>query len=250
VLPRARSFDARKKLGHRELNATLTSSCATANDFRIDSEPLSLLVGPAAERLFAHKGLLTTSSEFFIKALSKDWKEGVERTVKLPEACPTACRIYIKWLYNGHISCSPADKGTFDKETNSLLDCYSLGDYLQDADFLDAVIDGISEHAAEGGRVPVTLARTVYPVTAKDSLHRKLCRDIITYVLNREEFAVLHNIDNRPEFLVDMLVDIAPQLAKGIPTRNIAGFREDKGGCEYHEHVRLNKPCYKVRFNL
>jgi hypothetical protein len=217
---------------------------------RIDSEPITLLVEPSAERLFAHKGLLTSSSGFFTKALSEDWKEGAERTVKLPEACPTACRIYTKWLYTGRISSSPAEKGTFDKELYKMLDCYRLSDYLRDMNFLDAVIDGLAEGSVENARIPLILARTVYPLTTKDSPHRKFCRDVLVHSLNRREFSALHKKDLPHEFFVDLLVDIASQLAKGIPDLDLDVFLKSKGDCEYHEHVRLDQPCYKLGFDL
>jgi hypothetical protein len=46
--------------------------------------------------------------------------------------------------------------------------------------------------------------------------------------VHREKSGGLHGMDNSSEFLVDVLDDIAPQLAKEIPSTDVAGFNKDK----------------------
>jgi hypothetical protein len=185
---------------------------------------------------------LTSSSGFFIKALNEDWKEGAERTVVLPEACPRARKIYTQWLYTGRVFCSPVDKGPFQNELKKLIACYTLGDYLRDTDFLDAVVDGIGESCVEHQKIAVGFVIEVYPITTKDSLYRKLCRDLVMCTIHRGHSGHLRAHDLPKEFLKDVLIDMAPQLTKAYRSREFDAFFKSKGDCEYHEHVPLNKP--------
>jgi hypothetical protein len=64
--------------------------------FQSNSDPVKVLIGAGRTKFYIHEHLLTFTSGFFKKAISNDWKEGVERCVKLPEASPIAFQVFAK----------------------------------------------------------------------------------------------------------------------------------------------------------
>jgi hypothetical protein len=108
---------------------------------------------------------------------------------------------------------------------------------------LDAIIDSISEHCVEYGRVRAHATKTIYPITAQDSVHMKLFRDFIVHTLSRKSFARTRGYGLPSAFIEDLLVDIGSQLEEGVPEADSANFFEQRDVCQYYEHVRFNKPC-------
>lgn len=47
---------------------------------------VAVLVGPKEEAFVVHRDLFSAKSKFFEAACSKCWKEGMERTIRIPEA--------------------------------------------------------------------------------------------------------------------------------------------------------------------
>lgn len=55
------------------------------------------------EELSCHKPLLEEGSPFFRAALDKQWREGQNVEIGLPEDEPDMVAAYISWLYDGEI---------------------------------------------------------------------------------------------------------------------------------------------------
>ncbi|KAF2124707.1 hypothetical protein P153DRAFT_400795 [Dothidotthia symphoricarpi CBS 119687] len=225
----------------------------------IDSTPITVFVGHTESRFSVHECLLTTDSEFFKSALSKEWKENLERIVKLPEAKPEAFHLYAKWLYSGKVYSgkvySSKNNDTYEKnnieynnEWSRLVDCYKLGDFLLSLDFKDATIDAISEVSISRDILRVDFASYIYPISTKESLHRTLCRDLTIHLWDRK-FANIRDPSLPREFLEDLLVDIGPQLSNGLKDQGLHVFAHCLNTCNYHEHTRFDKPCYKTKFS-
>jgi hypothetical protein len=62
-------------------------------------DTLFLIVGEEQEQFLVHSTYLTVRSEFFRAALSKHWKEGQSRVIKLPEDDPTTVAQYLDFVY-------------------------------------------------------------------------------------------------------------------------------------------------------
>jgi hypothetical protein len=107
------------------------------------SDVIQILVGSDPPvRFRVHKDLICNSSAFFKSALSHDWKEAEEQTVRLEEDDLEIFKLYIHWLYRGTVfefSENGYDYGT--GQYWSAAKAYVLGDKLQDGNFCDAAID-------------------------------------------------------------------------------------------------------------
>ncbi|KAH7066925.1 hypothetical protein BKA63DRAFT_495815 [Paraphoma chrysanthemicola] len=240
---------------------------ALCNGPPVTSEPVTILVGEHEERFFVHSHLLETSSEYFLKALSIKKEAGIQMaTVKLPDTDADAFSMFAKWLYtarfylpdNAEDCRSPSPSLAPDGSQSSQLDlhweelctCYSLADSLQSSDFADATIDAFLERMIRRRQAPSDLAEWIYPRTAKESVHRKLGRDIALHSWSRNKFDRIWKEDFPREFLEDVFADVTSKLSRGLKQQNVAEFLQNKTGCEYHEHKRLDLPCYKTSFGV
>ena len=116
--------------------------------------------------------------------------ETTTRTVNLPESEPEVFAIYVKWLYSGCFyikeddDCLDEDEDddfTLDREWNKFSACYRLSDFLQDRDFLDAVIDMAIEKMHTDDATLFTMAEHIYPYTFENSPHRKFIVDLAVH---------------------------------------------------------------------
>src|SRR5204862_7738693 len=124
-------------------------------------------------------------SDFFKKAMSNNWREAMERAVKLEDDDPDIFRLYLHWLYRGTLPCrreEPGHPGNI--EYIQLAKAYVLGDKLQDGRFQDTTVDAIIKKASSPARdglqwLPVGSAvRCIYDRTLPTSEARRLLVDI------------------------------------------------------------------------
>lgn len=67
---------------------------------RIYSDDLiTVLVGSEDEKFVVHKSAVCKNSKFFQAACGREWKEGQERVIRLPEADPEVFNVYAHWAY-------------------------------------------------------------------------------------------------------------------------------------------------------
>jgi hypothetical protein len=108
-------------------------------------------VGERSEHKVDEK-LLRTSSAFFKAALSHEWKESQTHTIELPTVEPENFQIYLDWLHTRrvHVSTSldpsPEER---QQEMDKLVESYVLGDYVQDIDYKDTIMDTIMDWAMD-----------------------------------------------------------------------------------------------------
>ena len=195
-----------------------------------------------------HENLIRLSSPFFEAALSRDWKESQEKIVKLPGCNAHAFRIYVQWLYTGQLHTklqfnhtSPND-GQW--EWANLVKAYLLGDYLQDIDFKDTIMDAMIDWANEATRecsdAPPHSSVEVYQHTRDGSPLRKVTLDFTTWRLTNN-FPVSMN---EYQFPSDFLTAVVTSLTERIRTGKVVrpNFM-DKKYCYYHCHG--DRACYK-----
>jgi hypothetical protein len=177
------------------------------------------------------------------------------RTIKLLDANTNAFRTYAKWLYTGrrHLL-SGSNPTAQDVETGSHWDeisaCYELSHFLQARDFSDATIDAFTHRMKLHNDAPIDLTEWIYSRAAKDSAHRKLCRDIVVHTWDRKSFDRLWKEDFPREFLEEVFAEVATQLESGVKRRDTGQFLRSKAACEYHEHHWLSLPCYKAAYGI
>lgn len=190
----------------------------------------------------------------FYNALKRDRKNKQDRTVQLPEVNQDAFRIYTTWLYSGKVytnktwDYSAADEHLWISEIERLLNCYRLGDFLQSLDFQDAAIDAIADTGLWCDKLLFTIIRCVYQVSGKESLHRKLCRDLFLH-LKGLTVERIREVGLPREFLEDIWAGTYSHVRGKISkAQNRYKFGRIVDGYKYHEHTRLNTPCYKAKF--
>ncbi|QDS75896.1 hypothetical protein FKW77_002467 [Venturia effusa] len=139
------------------------------------------------KRFVIHETIVRQQSPFFEKALSCEcYKECQERVVKLPNHIPAAFEVYINWA-NGHRVHLPSrlhgEEG--DRISWLLIHAYILGDYLQDVDFKDAVIDALIHFCLTANWIPYGTLQFIWENTAPDAR----LRHVITAIMVDNGFA-------------------------------------------------------------
>jgi hypothetical protein len=221
------------------------------------SRPITVLVGKSEVEFFTHETLVRVSSAFFENALSKERKGNQDRVIRLPDVFIEAFPIYAKWLYSGRFYAVKENDEVRHKSTGTIEtreftrwdDCYERGNFLQDVDFKDAMIDVMIEHMIDDNMLHLSLPDNIYKNSGPDSAHRKFAVDTVIHLWGEELlvakylFRKLHPVG----YLNDLIVAMAEHLREGMEKKSIAKFFRDKDPCDYHVHIRLNKPCYKTR---
>jgi hypothetical protein len=187
--------------------------------------------------------------------LSGEKEDQALRTIKLLDADANAFRIYAKSLYTGRYHLWSGRNTNAPSSTNNLTwdelsVCYTLSHFLQAGDFSDATIDAFTHRMQLHNNAPPDLAKWIYSQTTKDSVHRKLCRDIVVHTWDRKSFDRLWKEDFPREFFEEVFAEVSTQLDSGVKRRDIGQFLASKAACEYHEYKRLKLPCYKVAFGF
>ena len=94
-----------------------------------------MLVGPKEERFILHHDAVCARSKFFKAACSKQWREGQERLVRLPEVDPVVFKTYCGWVYSGDLAkpfcTSESEVKDRIAEQKHFIDLYLLGDSLR-----------------------------------------------------------------------------------------------------------------------
>ncbi|KAH4000213.1 hypothetical protein HBI26_197700 [Parastagonospora nodorum] len=212
------------------------------------SRPVLILVGDIQEEYHIHENILRGSSSFFDNALKKEWKEGQDRAIDLPEVNNEAFSIWIKWLYTGSVFLTrPEDHssdGKSSKECPRWDNCYALGDFLQDTDFKDACIDVMIEIMVSLRRHPYDLPAMIYKCSTQDSNHRTFVVDTFINVMKRKDWA--KNASHPQQFLFDVIKVLSVNPESGIEGKTCSKFFNLDDTCKYHDHGP-DKPCYKTK---
>lgn len=206
-------------------------------------------MGETEEKFFVHKQELIAHFEHFKEAIINDWDEGLECTVRLPEAESTAFMICAKWLRTGSIHYCIQD-GNAHRTFDTLGAAYLLGNFLFAPDFQDAVIDAVIASSVRLKKGPPSLVASLYPLCPRESAHSTISGDYVYGVLCRNKFNQLHNYHLPQEFFEELLAVIGPKLREGVPGHNAKAFFEGNNICMYHEQKLHERPCYRAKFGL
>lgn len=207
---------------------------------------MSLAVGPETHTYIVHEQMLCEHALFFQSAVKKEWNEGKERTIPLPEDDPEVVSLYLNWIYNKRIlSQSPTNEKGYD-EICLLVKAYVFGEKIQDGRFKDAVIDATIKSTL----IPDEDGQTWFPGSA--DVNRAYNGTPPGSPLRRlmVDFWALHGNDDwdRKGVSKDFLLDLTGELFGHRSTWN-HDPRPSNGKtstCSYHEHGD-DKSCYSQR---
>ncbi|CAK1360056.1 unnamed protein product [Cercospora beticola] len=169
-----------------------------ARRFGNDTVTIKVGTGDHVETFTIHEALLKERGGFFAAAMDKQWKEGQERKIGLPEDDPNTVGIYIEWLYTKRLG-AYTDKDhkqwnskDVEEQYDQLVHLYIFGEKIQDDEICNRCIDKIVELSdlkvtdADDGTVDAycldrSAVKTIFQGTHTASPLRRLCVD--TYFL-------------------------------------------------------------------
>lgn len=204
-----------------------------------DPAIVTLEVGLANIIVAVHQDLLCKHSPFFTAALQGQWKEGAERTVKLPLDDAVVVRIYVLWLYRHELALYDLP---FITTSDLMIAAYLFGEKVQDADFKDAITDALLHYESEDDLLltSATISKA-YQGTPVGSPLRRLLVDIS--FSERCASAIVGDEDR--EFLTDI-------ARKSLAQNEFS--RDDKRppwevDCHYHQHTKYDD-CFVWKYHL
>lgn len=214
-----------------------------------EEAPITVAVGEGADcrTFYIHPETAKYHSDFFVAALRNEWKERADKTIRLPEDDPTVFRVFATFLYSGHVGVPEylpvdVDGDGPDDEMGCmwifLAQAWLLGEKLQSISFSDAVIDVMTTRATEGMVFTAHVPALVWPGSARMTCLKKFLVDVAAYSWDSETLRNSH-VRNPLEFVEDL-------AAKML--RSPVDWARVRGGCVYHEHLEMGKPCYKLMF--
>jgi hypothetical protein len=186
-----------------------------------------------------HQSILTTHSEFFVRATNGKWAESDERLVTLPDDRPEIFRLYVNILYTTEV----ATKGH--EEWESLCRLYILAEKLQDVvtknRLTDAICWFLTSEAAPirkdtGGNLIYPRyqpsAQSIEELYARTPEASPLRRLVIDYYTENANHTWLE--EGRAVLPADFLCDLAVVVLRKIAPVNCAQPMRE-GFSHYHE---------------
>jgi hypothetical protein len=222
----------------------------TANVIRIDyKDEVIFLLGKDEKRFVTHVDLVKEASGFIRDSLKGCWKEGEEKTIRLPEQSAVAFNIYLDFCYRQVIDLrrSGEEKGwqgaTYKKERfQRLVKSYVLGDMLRDDVFCNALIDAWFDlRSQEEITMEVETINTIFDRLPERSKLRLLVAHEAAYGISKDAFK-------------EALPYCHPQLCKLIAETAVLEDHlprekkkpEARPRCMYHLHPEESKSTIKV----
>lgn len=133
-------------------------------------ETSTVSVGEPAKEFTIVKSIATRSSKYFEVALANCWKEGREKRIELPKHLASTFEGYLQWLYTNEVTLTDT-ANVFQQ----LCYFYVLGDYLDDPNFCNAIIDRFMAVRVKNNRAPHPKAvESAWTTTHEDSSLRSL----------------------------------------------------------------------------
>lgn len=218
---------------------------------RIDfSVQVTVVVGTAKKEFFAHKDILTKSSEFFQKALEGTWRESRSKRVYLPDQPDTAFSIYLNWLYGGgidlfgsgetpeiYIDESGVQREHSGDQYKNLIQSYVLGNFLADDVFCNDLINAYFDlRSATKTRPKTEHCNIAFEELPANSNLRLLLVHHVAFSVN---YGCLSN--DIKEFHPEMVQEVALASVQGRRKEKQKPW--DRGRCFYHIHKDGDKKC-------
>jgi hypothetical protein len=161
-----------------------------ANKARYDYNSIHpVLVDPEEERFLVYQQIISLESKFFNAACRKEWKEGAEKLVRLPEVEPGMFRSYLNWVYTGDlavdVSVADAEETANELKFRGFIELYVLGDTLDDLRLRNSAMKIIVNGNHQLGPKSITWA---FENTPTASLMRKQLVRVAATRWSREKY--------------------------------------------------------------
>ena len=173
--------------------------------FKSFSNMAEIAVGSNATPFVVHQALLTQHSPFFAAALDGAFREGLEKTVHLPDVDSKYFEHIVLWMYTETLE----DRTFFFKDGKptyfTLLDLYALADRLDIEGMRNALCDHIAVLAEETNSVPTPSDTYILYETIRDNAPvRSLVLDLFAFK-KTDNLIATHPDDWHATFLRDLV---------------------------------------------
>jgi hypothetical protein len=192
--------------------------------------------------------------------LSRDWKEAREKRISIPDTDPKTLEGYINWIYTQHITLEKGivqcvhciEENVTDNDCSyhhslGMVEMYTLGDYLGDLQFYNAVVDKMkSLHLRTNCGISPYAIELVWEHTASDSPLREVCLESWKRVLPSEltkPFMQEHISKFPEEFLIDLLSFVGQRHKSHIQKDGRAKRIMFTEKCKFHKHAEDSDQC-------
>lgn len=189
-----------------------------------------------------HKMAICAKSPFFQAACSREWKEGQDRLIRLPEFEPDCFLVYIHRIYTSVLDMTllPEPSGTrFAPAYVNLAKVWMLANYLQDDEMCNGVtdrlltkLDGHPKHF-----IVMETLEFVGTHTSPESGIRRLFKDVMV-ARAREGRVQELSVKGLP---LEIMAEMAKKFARG--ERREGGGPSMANRCKYHVHVGGKESC-------
>ncbi|KAF2643738.1 hypothetical protein P280DRAFT_215912 [Massarina eburnea CBS 473.64] len=196
-----------------------------------------------------HENLLKRSP-FFSNALTQ-----IDDTFPTLKNCSVSTfQLYVNWLYTNRLHSKPTSESVSEVEQRNewirLTEAYILGEYLDDADFRDCIIDALLD-LFEGihptaRSAPLDNVQDIYKL-ADGSPLRELVSDIAAWHFDHDIVEEIKTRVHVPSaFLVETLVKLSKRFQNPSAELygNVSPVVKGRRSCKYHCHA-FEKTCYK-----
>lgn len=212
-----------------------------------------MLVGPDEVQYIVHKDIACESSEFFTAACNGEWKESVEKVIRLPEVEEETWIVYLSWLYRrdigSHLGVGPdTDSTTYTRETPSndahavldeLIDAYAFAEMIMSADFRDGLVSEALDILVRTNDCPTAanILRLWQKIPRRSMMSRLFTDAWIGMDTQSFENALP---DFTPEFVQEFA--LRSMAERDLEWKSRDPSRRDK--CYYHEHEDGSESCW------
>jgi hypothetical protein len=196
------------------------------------SDTLFLIVGEEQEQFLVHSTYLSARSEFFRAALSKNWKEGQSRVIKLPEDDPTTVAQYLDFVYKDML---PTLRGWSPDQAKvmylALARLYVYGERVLDVVIRNVIVEHFISFSSIANRELLPhpyypgpdVVELVYEGTTAASPMRKLLVDMYVRHGSKEWLAP----ESHAGFCQDVARELMGTLGQAIVARSGATIRTE-----------------------
>lgn len=208
--------------------------------------PIVVEVGQPAELFYLSESKLRSSSDFFDTALKKEWQEGQERRVQLPDEDPEIFNVYANWVMSGKLYTEDED-GVLRRDGQAipmLSKLYILGDTLLDTVLKDRVTDALAAIFS----IECQGIRWLAGAKIRDLIYSKTVPGASLRKMVVSQLACIGNVGDiiSAEDPKELLLELALESGKGKPQRWEV-FKAEVQKCTFHEHAPGAEHCYRNR---
>ncbi|KAK5732051.1 hypothetical protein LTR17_010887 [Elasticomyces elasticus] len=214
---------------------------------------ITVLAGSEEAPFAVHEESLCYQSPFFAAACHREWKEGEEKTVRVPTVEPDTFELYAHWVYRGEINLELVpllDRTAEDKkygprlettqthkdDVEQLIKLYVAADMLLDEYLKNKVVDELVGFSLDwdGGNLCIEPYHIehLYAHTSGESLLRLLIVYSVTSTMGREDLERFNGMRCANEFLYDLAAHQLDLRRNANCYHTLTWLKR----CDYHYH--------------